>query len=244
VKLWLLVEGKTDEAAVTALVEGIARAHGWTGPVEQVVLTERCHALRLRAGALLRDAGAKTCVVVTDAWCNAAAFRARGATAKSRRDRIVGTTCTSSTHKEVQTQLSVVGLKGPHAIGVACAELESWFLSSSDALQAVGCAHLKLRVDPQASCDAESVNLEATGSPVLERELTVYSAREARKMAEAMVATPTSIQLACQANASFADFVTQVKALFTPAAAPKKSSKLPSSRRKQARPARPVKRGS
>lgn len=239
-KLWLLVEGATDKAAVTVLVEGIASAHGWKGVIEPVFLTRGCHDLRHNAGSLLRDAGAKMCVVVTDAWCNAGAYQTRGANAKSRRDQLVGTTCTSATQKALERQLSLAGLEGPHAIGVACAELESWFLSSSDALKAVGCPQLELGDDPQAACDAELVDLDATGKPRLESALRMYSAREARLMAEAMVATPATIQKAGEANASFADFVLRVKALFG-VADPPKSPPRPGSRKSKVNPARPAK---
>ncbi len=210
-KIWLLCEGRTDATVVPVLVEGIARAINHRGTIEWVPVFERCHGLRIDAGPLLRDAGADRAVVVTDAWCNAPSGD-HSQRFKSNRDRLVGTTCTAKVRKYLTDSLTLAGIR-PHAVGVACAELESWLMASPEAMQAVGRPGAGLNQAPQNDCDAERVDVDAIGSGRLRALLTNYDAGTAKRMATALVSTNQSLATAAANSQSLSDFVDAVKAL-------------------------------
>src|SRR5437660_706211 len=101
----LLTEGETDTRAVKALVDGIrelkapAATMTWGG-----LLTHRCKVLRQKSAEVLRAARATWFILLTDAWCDPAGFRAtqQGRSGQRRNAaRLTGSCCTGFLQGEI-----------------------------------------------------------------------------------------------------------------------------------------------
>lgn len=211
----LLVEGETDSKVVKVLVEGIQALRVPKAKLSWgKTLTQRCNDLRQDAGGILRAAQAKTFIVVTDAWCNPAGFRSKlkkksGKTQNAAKQ--VGTCCTADIEADLRSQTTAAGLTRG-AFGVACADLETWFLTCPAALRQAGVTHT-VRGDPQRSCDDESVEITEVGKEKLEALVPIYTSAVAAKMAKAIVQSEPTLAALQQANASFNRFVVDVEQL-------------------------------
>lgn len=205
----LLVEGVTDERAVVVLVEGLARLYApATVPIVWgKKIRARCAEIRHEAGELLRAAGSRRFVILTDAWCDPAAVVE--AKRPGRRARAQATTDPQQIAANLAAQVTGAGRRG--AIGVACAELETWFLLSTTALHAAGYGGGRVPMqDPRNDCAADRVVIEDVGKVKLEQILANYSAAVAARMASAIVETAYSCAALMRGSRSFCLFVADV----------------------------------
>ena len=106
----------------------------------------------------------------------------------------------------VRGSLERAGLANRGVVGVACAELETWFLLSRHAMEAACVSRAVIATDTQADCDAERVNPAEIGKIRLEEAVPRYNAAMAKRMAAAIVGTPYAAEQLLGRSASFGAF--------------------------------------